>query len=125
MEHVELVCNGKVLPFLRPRTSPVDHGDFSGSIALKESGWCVALRSSDQGKYPVLDTYVYATTSPIYVSVAGRQASFARRRALFRRRGSTASPNPTAAYPDWNNDAEKRGVMQRLADAKAVFVALE
>jgi len=28
----------------------------------------------------------------------------------------------TAAYPDWNSAAEKQGVLNRLAQAKAVFV---
>jgi hypothetical protein len=31
----------------------------------------------------------------------------------------------TAAYPDWNSEVEKRGVLQQLARAKAVFVGLE
>jgi len=51
----------------------VDHGEFSGSIPLDDSGWCVARASTDSGRYPVLDTYVYATTSPIYVTLAGRK----------------------------------------------------
>jgi len=33
----------------------------------------VVRASTDAGRYPVLDTYVYATTSPIYVTVAGRK----------------------------------------------------
>jgi hypothetical protein len=31
----------------------------------------------------------------------------------------------TAAYPDWNSAAEKQRVMDRLAQAKSVFVGLE
>jgi hypothetical protein len=31
----------------------------------------------------------------------------------------------TSAYPDWNNAAEKESVLQRLAQAKAVFVGLQ
>ena len=31
----------------------------------------------------------------------------------------------TSAYPDWNNAAEKRRVLERLAQAKAVFVGME
>jgi len=30
----------------------------------------------------------------------------------------------TAAYPDWNGAAEKRSVLGRLEQAKAVFVGL-
>jgi hypothetical protein len=31
----------------------------------------------------------------------------------------------TTAYPDWNNAAEKRAVLERLQQAKGVFVELE
>jgi len=62
VDHLELVCDGRVVKSFIART-PIDHGDFSGSIALKDSGWCVARASTDAGRYPVLDTYVYATTA--------------------------------------------------------------
>jgi len=48
---------------LRRRT-PIDHGEFSGSIDLAASGWCLARASTDQSRYPVRH-YVYATTSAI------------------------------------------------------------
>jgi TolB protein len=71
-----------------------------------------------------LDTYVYATTSPIYITVAGRKPSSpddARYFAAWMDRMT----DTTSAYPDWNNAAEKRSVLERLAQAKAVFVGLE
>ena len=123
VDHLELVCNGKVVRSFIAH-SPIDHGDFTGSIALRDSGWCVARASSDAGRYPVLDTYVYATTSPIYVTVAGarpRSPQDARYFAAWMDR----TTETTAAYPDWNNAAEKRLVLDRLAQAKAVFVGLE
>jgi TolB protein len=123
VDHFELVCNGRVVRSFVTR-GPVDHGDFAGSVALKDSGWCVARASSDAGRYPVLDTYVYATTSPIYVTVAGvrpRSPEDARYFAAWTDRMTEA----TSAYPDWNNAAEKRSVLDRLAQAKAVFVALQ
>ena len=123
VDRLELVCNGRVVRSFITRES-VDHGDFSGSIALEHSGWCVARASTDAGRYPVLDTYVYATTSPIYVTVAHakpRSPDDARYFAAWMDRMTET----TAAYPDWNNAAEKRSVLERLAQAKAVFVGLE
>jgi hypothetical protein len=123
VDRLELVCNGRVVRSFITRES-VDHGDFSGSIALEHSGWCVARASTDAGRYPVLDTYVYATTSPIYVTVAHakpRSPDDARYFAAWMDRMTES----TAAYPDWNNAAEKRSVLERLAQAKAVFVGLE
>jgi Tol biopolymer transport system component len=123
VDHLELVCNGRVVrSFVAGK--PIDHGDFSGSISLKDSGWCVARASSDAGRYPVLDTYVYATTSPIYVTIAGakpRSPDDARYFAAWIDRVTET----TTAYPDWNNAAEKRAVLERLQQAKGVFVELE
>jgi len=123
VDHLELVCNGRVVrSFVAGK--PIDHGDFSGSIALKDSGWCVARASSDAGRYPVLDTYVYATTSPIYVTIGGakpRSPDDARYFSAWIDRVAEA----TTAYPDWNNAAEKRGVLEKLQQAKAVFIELE
>jgi len=31
----------------------------------------------------------------------------------------------TSAYPDWHDAAEKRSVLERLTQAKAVFVGLQ
>jgi TolB protein len=123
VDHLELVCNGRVVRSFITQGS-VDHGEFSGSVALNDSGWCVARASTDAGRYPVLDTYVYATTSPIYVTVAGRKPRSpddARYFAAWIDRMTET----TAAYPDWNSAAEKQRVLDRLAQAKAVFIGLE
>ncbi|GAC1668584.1 MAG: hypothetical protein NVS9B2_11800 [Steroidobacteraceae bacterium] len=123
VDHLELVCNGRVVRSFVARKA-LDQGEFSGSLALKESGWCLARASSEAGRYPVLDSYVYATTSPIYVTFSGhrpRSPVDARYFAAWIDRMEEA----TADYPDWNNAAEKRGVLERLTQAKAIFVGLE
>jgi len=123
VDHLDLVCNGRVVrSFVTGK--PLDHGEFSGGIALKDSGWCVVRASTDAGRYPVLDTYVYATTSPIYITVGGhkpRSPDDARYFAAWVDRIAET----TSAYPDWNNAAEKSWVLERLKQAKAVFVALQ
>ena len=123
VEHLDLVCNGRVVRSLVAGKG-IDHGDFSGSMALKDSGWCVARASSDAGRYPVLDTYVYATTSPIYVTIAGRKPHSPEDARYFAA-WVDRTTETTSAYPDWNNAAEKRSVLERLAQAKAAFVALQ
>jgi TolB protein len=123
VDHVELVCNGRMVKSFTTR-APVDHGEFAGSIDLAESGWCLARASTDQSRYPVLDNYVYATTSPVYVTIAGRaprSPEDARYFAAWIDRVTEA----TSAYPDWNSPGEKSGVLERLARAKAVFADLE
>jgi hypothetical protein len=123
VDHLELVCNGRVVrSFVTGK--PLDHGDFSGSIALRDSGWCVVRASTDAGRYPVLDTYVYATTSPIYITVAGRKPRSPEDARYFAAWMDRIAET-TSAYPDWNNAAEKSLVLERLKQAKAVFIALQ
>jgi hypothetical protein len=123
VDHVELVCNGRVVKSFAGRAA-LDHGEFTGEIALKDSGWCVARASSDAGRYPVLDTYVYATTSPVYVTIAGRKPHSPEDARYFAA-WIDRMTDTTSAYPDWNNAAEKEGVLETLARAKAVFVGME
>jgi hypothetical protein len=123
VNHLELVCNGRVQRSFIGR-SALAHGEFSGSIPLSTSGWCVLRASTDAAAYPVLDDYAYATTSPIYVTIAGRaprSAEAARYFAAWIDRVTEA----TTAYPDWNNADEKRHVLERLGEAKSIFVGLE
>jgi hypothetical protein len=123
VDHLEIVCNGEVVRSLSTGR-PITEGDFSGSIPVKRSGWCVLRASSDGERYPVLDNYVYATTSPIYFTIAGASARSPSDARFFSAWVDRVAET-TQAYPDWNSEAEKRYVMQRLAEAKAVFTALE
>lgn len=123
LDHLEIVCNGHVIQELklgRDRQS----ADAAGSVPLSQTGWCVLRAFSDKPEHPVLDDYVYATTSPIYVSVAG----------------STLRPRDDAAFfvtwidrlaeacqrnHDWNTGEEKRTVLRTLDQARQVYIGLE
>jgi TolB protein len=146
VDHFEIVCNGKVVKKLQvssardsgtdratrfPRAgedfSPhgfAETGDESGTLALKESGWCVLRVSSDKAEYPVLDNYVYATTSPIYVTI-GDQKPRSPEDAKYFVAWIDRVIDATSHYPDWNSAAEKEYVLKRLAEGKAVFEKME
>ena len=70
VDHLQIVCNGKVARELA-LDSNRSSAHVDGSIPLDASGWCVLRAFSDKAEYPILDLYPYATTSPVYVSVAG------------------------------------------------------
>jgi len=123
VDHLELVCNGRVAKTFATR-GPIDHGDFSGTIAVKDSGWCVVRTSTDAAVYPVLDNYVYATTSAIYVQIAGRPPHSPDEARYFVAWIDRVSET-TSRYPDWNSEREKRAGLERLAEARAKFVALQ
>lgn len=122
VDHLELICNGAVtkeLTLLGDKT----RGDFSGSIPIANSGWCLLRAWSDKAEYPVLDIYPYGTTSPIYVEVDGSKVGSKQDAAYFIAWIDRLLAN-TQAHPGWNSDAEKQSVMEELARARQVFSTL-
>jgi len=123
LDHVEVVCNGKKVKDLKLEGAR-DTADVKGTIPISESGWCLLRAYTDKAVYPVMDNYAYATTSPVYVTVAGakpRSPEDAKYFAAWIAR----TMEITAAYPDWNSVQEKELVMKRLADAKAIYERME
>ena len=101
-----------------------DSADVTGTLPLKESGWCVLRASSDNAEYPVLDNYVYATTSPFYVTIGGK-APHSPEDAKYFSAWIHRTIDVTSHYPDWNSTAEKEYVLKRLTEAKAVYDKLQ
>lgn len=123
LDHLQVVCNGGVVQELklsRDRQS----ADAEGSLPISESGWCLLRTFSDKPEHPVLDDYVYATTSPVYVTVAGSPLSAPDDAAFFAlwidRLSEAAQRNR-----DWNTEEEKTKVLQTLDEARRVYVNLE
>jgi hypothetical protein len=119
VDHLEIVCNGAVVKSFSLNAKR-DAADVSGTIAVKDSGWCLLGTSSDKAEYPVLDNYVYATTSPIYVTVGGKRARSPEDAKYFVG-WIERTMDATSQYPDWNSAAEKEYVIGRLREAQRVF----
>jgi TolB protein len=119
VDHLEVVCNGRVAQTLKLDAAR-DSADVMGTIPLQESGWCILRASSDQAEYPVLDNYVYATTSPIYFTIGGRQPHSPEDAKYFSAWIDRVI-EATSQYPDWNSAAEKKYVLSKLSEAKQVF----
>jgi len=123
VDHLEVVCNGAVvrnIPLPGNRTQAQE----SGSVPVGGSGWCLLRASSDQARYPVLDSYAYATTSPVYVTQAGTRPHDPDAARYFVA-WIDRMLERTQAYPDWNSPAEKDAVLSRLGTARARFVQLQ
>ena len=123
VDHLEVVCNGKVLRNLKLE-APRDSADVTGSLPIEESGWCVLRAYSDKAEYPVLDKYPYATASPIYVEIAGRPLKSSEDARYFAA-WIDRTIEITSQYPDWNSAAEKESVLQRLRDARAIYERMQ
>jgi hypothetical protein len=123
LDTAQVVCNGKPVQEL---TLDATHEEatVSGTLPIGASGWCLLRAFTAHAEYPVLDNFVYATTSPVYVSVAGqppRSPADARYFIAWIEHLSQA----TAAYPDWNSPAEKSTVLETLSSARKVYEKLQ
>jgi TolB protein len=119
VDHMEVVCNGKVVKTL-PTDAAKESVDINGSLPLQESGWCVLRAWSEKAEYPVMDNYTYATTSPVYVTIAGKRA-YSKKDADYFQAWINRTIEVTAQYPDWNSPAEKDLVMKKLHEARSVY----
>ena len=93
------------------------------SIPVDASGWCILRAFSDKAEFPILDLYPYATTSPVYVSVAGtplRNASDAAYFVVWVDRLIAAARSNTS----WNTATEKKSVLSMLREARAKYAKL-
>jgi Tol biopolymer transport system component len=123
VDHLELVCNGKVVSEMKLSD---DHqsagaGEF---ISINQTGWCLLRASSDKPEHPVFDDYVYATTSPIYVKVAGSTPKHADDAAFFVA-WIDRLIEKTNANRDWNTAEEKATVLETLENARQIYLNLE
>jgi len=122
VDHLEVVCNGKVVQSLLLDGSK-ESADMKGSLALQESGWCLLRAWSEKAEYPVMDKYTYATTSPVYVTIGGRRA-YSKKDAEYFEAWIDRTLEVTSQYPDWNSGAEKELVLKRLREGRSVYESL-
>jgi hypothetical protein len=123
VDHAQIVCNGHMVRelVLRPRHQTLDVG---GTLNLEASGWCVLRAFTAKAEYPILDNFVYATTSPIYVSIRGEKPR-SPEDARFFEAWIDHLIETTESYPDWNSAQEKAAVLAKLREARAVYQRLE
>jgi hypothetical protein len=119
VDHLEVIRNGEVVhtvPLAGARTA----GTATVRLPVDRSGWMLLRARSDSAIYPVLDLYPYATTSPIYLTVGGRPAR-SRPDAEYFVRWIDRMRAAVDGHREWNTDAEKRDVLETLAEARAEF----
>jgi TolB protein len=123
VDHLEVVCNGRVVRDVKLGADRKS-GDGEDSVSISQSGWCLLRASSEKPEHPVLDDYVYATTSPVYVSVGGAATKSAEDAAFFLswigRLEAAVRSNQ-----DWNTGEEKTMVLKTLDQARQVYAALQ
>jgi TolB protein len=123
VDHLQIVCNGQVMLELK-LSGDRKSADVEESIPIDRSSWCLLRARSDRPEYPILDSYPYATTSPIYVTVAGSTPKAPEDAAYFIAWIGRIEES-VKANQDWNNEAEKTRVLKMLDDAREVYKKLQ
>ncbi len=123
LDAAQVVCNGKIVQELALDAAHQEAAG-AGTLPIAASGWCVLRAFTAKAEYPVLDNFVYATTSPVYISVDG-QAPRSPADARYFIAWIKHLSETTAAYPDWNSPAEKTAVLDTLSAARQVYEKLK
>ena len=122
VDHLQVICDGEVVRDLKLNSGNGESADVEDTIPVSRSGWCLLRAWSEKAEHPILDMYPYATTSPIYVTVAGSNPEPVEDAAYFvawiDRMIDAAKSNQ-----DWNTEAEKKAVLDTLISARDVYSA--
>jgi hypothetical protein len=122
IDHLEIICNGEVARELKLGEKH-DIADAEGTLPVTNSGWCLLRAWSENAKYPILDLYPYATTSPIYISVEGSKPK-AKEDAAYFIAWIDQLIAGAQSNTDWNTDSEKATVLEQMAKARKVYEKL-
>ncbi|PYX00591.1 MAG: hypothetical protein DMG89_03945 [Acidobacteria bacterium] len=122
VDHLQVVCNGAVIRDLKLGADR-QSADSEDTVPISRSGWCLLRAWSEKAEHPVLDLYPYATTSPIYIKVAGSNPSSHEDAAYFVAWIDRLIEG-AKANTDWNTDAEKTAVLNLLSYARKIYVDL-
>ena len=116
IDHLELVGNGRVVAAIPARASM----DTTLSVTVSESGWYVLRARADRPRLPVLDSYPFASTSPIYVQVGDKPVR-SRADAEYFLTWLDRVEAGIRAHTGWNTPAERDEAWRMLGAARAEF----
>ena len=119
VERLEIVANGVVVAPI-PLSADSLRADASIPLPITRSGWLTLRAYSRHSAPAVLDVYPFATTSPIYVTVAGQSVRSPEAARWFVRWIERMEAG-AMTHAGWNDAAEKSQVLGRLARAKEIF----
>jgi hypothetical protein len=119
LDHFEIVRNGVVVASI-----PLDASRMQGGavvpLDIDHSGWYIVRAYADGPRASVLDLYPFASTSPIYVTVADGPVR-SRPDAEFFLQWIDRVRQEAEAHTGWNTDAERNAVLDLIARARAEF----
>jgi hypothetical protein len=120
VDHLELVSRGQVIWSANNGGRPLTSADVDTSVPVDSSGWYTLRAWNDHATAPIMDIYPFATTSPIYVEVAGEKVRSAADKQYFLAWLARLDAN-VRAYQWFNSEAERTHVLGQIAAARAEF----
>lgn len=112
VDSVEIVRNGEVIARLRSSLGGT-RVDTTLTLEAQTSGWYVLRAWSVGGRHPVLDLQPFATTSPIYVTVAGAPIRSALDAEYFVGWIMRLRAN-VLAFTGWNDASERKKALETI-----------
>jgi TolB protein len=119
VDHFEVVCNGEVAINV-PMNRTHDASDAIGALHVARSGWCLLRAWAEKAEGPILDSYPYATTNPIYVTVGNAKPRSPEDAKYFLAWVDRVMDN-AKANAGYKNDAQKAEVLKTIEAAQAVY----
>jgi TolB protein len=121
VDHLELVGASGVAA---SATLTGDHTTATAdwNVPVTTSGWYTLRAYADSASDVIMDTYPFATTSPIYVTVANQPVRSPSDAAYFVAWIDRLAEG-VRAFTNWNAPAERDHVLAQLDSARAVYVS--
>lgn len=121
VDHLELVYNGRVI-----RTLDLDaarkSASVNGTVMLDAPGWLLLRAWNETANPLIFDIYPYATTSPVYITMAGKEVRSPDDAEYFLAWISRIR-EAVDEHEDFNNAREKALILDNLDRANATYQA--
>jgi len=119
VDHLEIVCNGEVAINI-PMNQTHNASNAIGALHIARSGWCLLRAWAEKAEDPILDSYPYATTNPIYVTVGNAKPRSPEDAQYFLAWVDHVMDN-AKTNTGYKNDAQKAEVLKTIEAARAVY----
>ena len=120
VDHLELVSRGQVIWSAENGSHPLTSADIDTTVVVDASGWYTLRAWSAHATAPIMDIYPFATTSPIYVDVAGERVRSPSDKQYFLTWLNRLDAD-VRGYAWFNTEAERAHVLGQIAAARTVF----
>jgi TolB protein len=119
VNHLEILRNGRVIKSIELHGDRMS-ADIDLNVEIPESSWILLRAWNDKASPDVLDVYPYATTNPVFVTVADKPIVSAADADYFIAWIDRVL-QAAETHPDYNDDTEREAVVSEIKQARSEF----